>query len=101
MSKGLAGPVHGQPTSNRLDHTHLLLFRDETGVHPVKAAADWQSPRFHVTFDRVAAAAVPQTEAAPPVVPRLKLTIMKGTAAQRAFVFTGGRIDVGRRAEVL
>ena len=34
-------------------------------------------------------------------IPRLKLTIVKGSTPQRAYVFTGGRIDIGRRDEVL
>jgi pimeloyl-ACP methyl ester carboxylesterase len=42
----LAGPVHGQPKPNRLDHTNLLLFQDASGnVHPVKSPADWQKRR--------------------------------------------------------
>ena len=34
--------VHGQDKPNRLDHANLLVFQDNTGVHPVKSVADWQ-----------------------------------------------------------
>jgi hypothetical protein len=69
----------------------------------VGAPADgWTNPRFNVSFDR--GAEVPPSPAPVPVspaVPRLKLTVLKGQAAQRVYVFTGGRIDIGRRAEVV
>jgi len=63
--------------------------------------ADWRDTRYHVVFDRVEAGAAPVPPAARTAVPRLKLTVLKGSAAQRAYVFTGGRIDIGRRAEVV
>ncbi len=66
----------------------------------------WDDPRFHVTFDRVAESPVdttppPPVLAPPTEIPRIKLTVVKGSADQRAYAFTGGRIDIGRRAEVL
>lgn len=74
-------------------------------VYVKQAGADWEHPTFHVVFDRArdvesAVAALPQPTA-PPEVPRLKLAIVKGSAAQRAYAFSGGRIDMGRRQEVL
>src|SRR5258706_339853 len=36
-----------------------------------------------------------------PAAPRLKLTVLAGKAARRTQVFSGGRIDIGRRSEVL
>jgi hypothetical protein len=63
--------------------------------------ADWLSTDFHVEFDHVAALAPappvpePMTECVP-----IRLTVGKGVAEQRAYVFKGGRIDIGRRAEV-
>jgi hypothetical protein len=70
-----------------------------------KAGAHWSSPDFHVEFLREA---LPPPEPAvvepppPPVkVPRLKLTVAKGATAQKHYLFNGGRIDIGRRAEVL
>jgi hypothetical protein len=72
-------------------------------VYTRHAGPDWQDARFHIAFDRVAEPAVPAVTPAPEgrAVPRLKLTISKGTGAQRVFVFIGGRIDIGRRAEVV
>jgi hypothetical protein len=62
--------------------------------------ADWPSSDFHVEFDHLAPSAP-----APPVPDRLecrpiRLTVVKGAAEQRAYVFKGGRIDMGRRSEV-
>ncbi len=39
--------------------------------------------------------------ATPSAAPRLQLTVVHGKASRRTFVFTGGRIDMGRRREVL
>lgn len=66
---------------------------------------DWEDARYHITFDRPGTGLVesppPAAPAAPPDVPRLKLTVVKGSADHRAFAFTGGRVDIGRRAEVV
>ena len=74
-------------------------------VYVKQAGEGWEDPRFHVSFDRAPEApAAPEPPAAPAVpaeVPRLKLTVVKGSAGQRAYAFTGGRIDIGRRAEVI
>jgi hypothetical protein len=65
----------------------------------------WIHPEFHVEFDRTAEAApAPAPEPEPPAAPddlQLKLTVIKGNAERRDYAFTGGRIDIGRRAEVL
>ena len=75
-------------------------------VYHEAAAPEWQDSRFHVTFERVADSVEPpapaESVAAPPIeVPRLKLTVVKGSAEQRAYAFSGGRIDIGRRTEVI
>jgi hypothetical protein len=74
-------------------------------VYVKQRGDDWDDPRFHVAFDRVARAPVeplpPPAAAAPVEAPRLKLTVVKGSADQRAYAFTGGRIDIGRRTEVV
>jgi hypothetical protein len=63
-----------------------------------KPSAAWTNPRFDLELLR---------EAAPPPVvrsasvPELKLSVVHGKTTQRAYTFTGGRIDLGRRAEVL
>jgi hypothetical protein len=64
--------------------------------------ADWASPDFHVQFEHVtlasaAPAAVDPVQAASAA---LRLTVLSGKAQQRVYVFKGGRIDIGRRAEV-
>lgn len=65
---------------------------------------DWISREYHVEFERVARAAAPapavDAEPAPASCVPIRLTVVKGTADQRAYVFKGGRIDIGRRAEV-
>jgi hypothetical protein len=63
----------------------------------------WTHQEFHVEFDRAESSV---TDAAPTRAPasgdlRIRLSPVKGGTAQRAYVFNGGRIDIGRRAEVL
>jgi hypothetical protein len=72
-------------------------------VYAPQRGEAWDDPRFHVVFDRVVQAphAPPPPPATPTETPRLKLTVVKGSAEQRVYAFTGGRIDIGRRAEVL
>lgn len=65
-----------------------------------KPAAGWASPVFHVEFARDE----PRAPAPPPLdrpAPTLELTVVRGKATRRRYVFDGGRIDIGRRAEVL
>lgn len=63
----------------------------------------WMAPDYHVTFDRVDLPAVPEPPpAAAPAAPlRIDLAVVAGSAEQRSYTFAGGRIDIGRRAEVL
>jgi hypothetical protein len=72
-------------------------------VYTPQTGDAWDDPRFHVVFDRVVE--TPQAVPPPPAEPaqrlRLKLTVVKGSADQRAYAFSGGRIDIGRRAEVI
>lgn len=74
-------------------------------VYVRQAGQDWQDPKFHVVFDRTQVEEAPAAavaETAPLAeIPRIKLTVVKGSAEQRAYMFAGGRIDVGRRAEVV
>jgi hypothetical protein len=65
--------------------------------------ADWPSADFHVEFDQVAAPLPPvsvPSELTPTVCGPIRLTVLKGVAEQRAYVFKAGRIDIGRQAEV-
>ena len=71
-------------------------------VYARRRDAAWQEADYHVEFDRVALPDEPP--AAPvvePAVVRLKLAVLKGSAEQRAYAFTAGRIDIGRRSEVV
>lgn len=65
-------------------------------VYVAKPGAEWRTPAFHVEFDR--APPVPAGTVEPV---RIRLTVAKGDAEQRAYVFSGGRIDIGRGTEVL
>lgn len=63
-----------------------------------RPSAAWTNPRFELELLRDKAPA-PVTR--PVAVPELKLAVLHGKAGQRAYTFSGGRIDLGRRAEVL
>ncbi len=64
--------------------------------------ADWVSRDFHVQFEHVThpAVASPAATATQTACGTLRLTVLSGTAQQRGYLFKGGRIDIGRRAEV-
>jgi hypothetical protein len=68
-----------------------------------KPKADWAAPEYHVAFERLDAPASVEPPAPAPEVaaPRLDLTVVSGTAERRSYTFGGGRVDIGRRAEVL
>jgi len=67
--------------------------------YATKAGPRWESPLFHVEFDRAPVAAAPERVASP--TPRLKLTVVAGKAVPRTQIFSSSRIDIGRRSEVL
>ncbi len=58
----------------------------------------WTNPRFELELLREAIA---PPVSRPATIPDLTLGVAHGKTAQRAYTFTGGRIDLGRRAEVL
>ena len=109
----LAGPPSlADRVADRLAAAGCAGVRMTTEViYAKQRGADWTDPRFHVTFERLerassaAPAATPSaatpSAATPSAVPRIKLTVTTGAAAQRVYGFSGGRIDIGRRAEVL
>lgn len=71
-------------------------------VFASRAKPDWIAPEYHVTFDRLPdAPAASPAPAAEPLVPAIDLVVLAGTAAKRSYTFSGGRIDIGRRADVL
>lgn len=104
----LTAVVDGPPSlserlADRLKTSGCSIGRIETKVAYVRRrGTSWTHPDFHVEFDRTdgPAASLSMPEARG-LVARLKIAVMKGVAAQRSYVFTGGRIDIGRRADVV
>jgi FHA domain len=72
-------------------------------VYARQRGAGWEDGDFHVEFDRVARAPEAPAAPEPPAceVKRIRLSVVKGAAEQRGYVFSGGRIDIGRRTDVL
>jgi hypothetical protein len=72
-------------------------------VYAAKPHPEWRSPDYHVEFERGTPAEPPppEPEPQPDEPPRLRLTVIAGTADRKVLLFDGGRIDIGRRAEVL
>ena len=102
----VAGPPSlAERLAERLRSAGCTGVRATTEVVYASQPGDgWENPRFHIVFDRAAETpAVAPPPAAPERThaPRLKLTVVKGTAEQRMYAFAGGRIDIGRRAEVV
>ena len=96
--------VQGPPSlreriAGRLESAGVAKVSPAVDVaYVAKALASWSNPRFDVEFireDQPAPVAVPRS------VPTLKLSVLRGKASHRAYTFTGGRIDLGRRVEVL
>jgi len=106
----LAAVMDGPPSLadrvvERLRSSGCAIDRiDTTIVHVRRRASDWTDADFDVEFDR---ADVPvqnndaRTPRASHAVPRLKLTVVKGTAEQRSYAFTAERVDIGRRSDVV
>jgi hypothetical protein len=65
-----------------------------------KAKSGWMTPEYHVEFERIDNVPAPSAESAG-AAPRIDLTIVAGSAARKAYTFAGGRIDIGRREEVI
>jgi hypothetical protein len=76
---------------------------EATVVHVRRRGADWTDADFHVDFDRteVSAARPASPDRAVNAIVRLKLTVVKGIAEQRSYAFTSGRVDIGRRSDVV
>ena len=105
----VAAVIDGPPSLSdrlieRLKSSGCALERLDTAVVYVRRRGpDWTDADFHVDFHR---ADVPAQKDAPaePVkeaIVRLKLTVIKGAAEQRSYVFTTGRADIGRRSDVV
>jgi hypothetical protein len=90
--------------AERLVASGCRVERIETAVVFVRRrGSDWGDADFHVEFERVDLQ--PEAVAGPrrsdPPNTRLKLTIVKGAAEQRSYALTTGRIDIGRRSDVV
>jgi hypothetical protein len=104
-----AAVIDGPPSlsdrlAERLVASGCRVERIDTAVVFVRRrGSDWGAADFHVEFDRVdlppEAVAGARRSDQPSV--RLKLTIVKGAAEQRSYAFTTGRIDIGRRSDVV
>jgi hypothetical protein len=75
-------------------------------VYVRRPGREWTDPDFHVEFARrdeppAVAVAQPQAAAAVEGVPKIKLAVTHGTAEHRTYAFSGARIDIGRRAEIV
>jgi FHA domain-containing protein len=71
-------------------------------VYARRRGTDWTDADFHVAFDRTGEPpALPPPTPVTDDVPRIKLAVITGRAEHRAYTFGGGRIDLGRRAEVV
>lgn len=96
--------VQGPPSlreriAGRLESAGVPKLSPAVDVEYVgKAPAGWSNPRFDLEFIREAQ---PGPVEVPRSVPALKLTVLSGKASHRTYSFTGGRIDLGRRADVL
>lgn len=92
-------PTVQERLASRLDAAGVTGQPPSVDVEFVgKPSAAWTNPRFELELLREAA---PPPVVRPASVPEIKLSVLHGKAVQRAYTFTGGRIDLGRRAEVL
>jgi hypothetical protein len=69
-----------------------------------KPKPGWTAREYHVAFDRIDTEAPPADAVTSPGATepaRLDLSVTTGMAERRNYTFNGGRIDIGRRAEVL
>lgn len=55
---------------------------------------------YEVEFERAEFQTLPPP-ARQPVPPRIELSVQNGAAERKSYVFVGGRIDIGRRAEIV
>ena len=105
----IAAVIDGPPSLSdrlidRLRSSGCAIDRLETSVaHVRRRGPDWIDADFHVDFDRAELPAPRPTPAehVPEATVRLKLTVMKGTAEHRSYAFTSGRVDIGRRSDVV
>jgi hypothetical protein len=90
-------PMHNRLTERLraagCDATQLFVRID----YVTGAQENWVDPQFSITFSRIAREA---TVVEVPAPPRLEITVIRGAAEWRTYVFTSDRIDLGRGTEV-
>ena len=96
-------PSLAERVTERLKSTGCAIDRLHVEVVFASGAApEWTAPEHHILFDRVEHAPAVETPAsAVPSIPRIELSVMSGSAQRPAFAFSGERVDIGRRVEVL
>jgi hypothetical protein len=90
----------------RLHSAGCNIDRLEVNVaYAARPKPDWLAPEHHIVFDRIELPAQPVEPTAPTAAvvnpSKIELTIVSGSAQRPVFTFVGGRIDIGRRTDVL
>ena len=92
-------PLHAR-ILDRLQAAGCEVRDLELQIHYVaRPKSSWSDAQFEVTFERIELA--PPTAAAPATAQRIDLTITAGAGERRTYSFNGGRIDIGRRSDVV
>ena len=68
--------------------------------YPPEPEPTWAARGYEVTFERAEFRSRPRPVRQPDPL-RIELSVQNGTAKRKSYVFVGGRIDVGRRVEVV
>jgi hypothetical protein len=76
------------------DATELVVHID----YVARAQKNWADPQFSVAFSRIAREAAAVVPEVPPR--RMQITVIRGIAERRTYVFTSHRIDFGRGVDV-
>jgi hypothetical protein len=88
----------------RLKSSGCAIARlDAVVAYVRRPGPDWTDADFHVDFERTELPGQPHAvvEHVRNAIARLKLTVLKGAAEQRSYAFTSGRVDIGRRSDVV
>jgi pSer/pThr/pTyr-binding forkhead associated (FHA) protein len=89
--------------TERLESIGCAVDRIDVQVlYASRAKPDWLAPEHHIVFDRIERPAPVETRApAGQAAPKIELGIVSGSAQRPTFTFSGERVDIGRRVEVL
>jgi hypothetical protein len=70
-------------------------------AYATRPKAHWTTPEYHVEFERAGAPQEAPVEVRRHEPLRLDVAVLTGSAERKAYTFSGGRIDIGRRTEVV